>query len=64
MKITQIKVARARKIALRQYENTDVYVELTANVGEDEDPDKVFVDTMNKADEYLTLEVENVLESK
>jgi len=46
------------------FQNEDVYVELTSSVGEDEDPDKVFVDTMNKADEYLVLEVENVIETR
>lgn len=64
MKITEIKVARARKIALKQYENTDVYVEMTVSVGDNEDPDEVFVNTMNKCDEYLAMEVENVLENR
>lgn len=62
MAITQVKVARARKINLGNYETTDIFVEVTSSV--ENDPDQTFLDTVNKADEYLDAEVANIVKSK
>lgn len=62
MAITQVKVARARKINLGNYETSDVFVELTSTV--EGDVDQTFLDTVNKADEFLDAEVANVLKQK
>lgn len=62
MAITQVKVARARKINLGNYETTDVFVELTSTV--ESDVDQTFLDTVNKTDELLDAEVANIVKSK
>lgn len=64
MSITQVKVAKTRKINLGNYETTDVFVELTYEVKPYDEPDQVFVDTLNKANEYLDAEVANILKEK
>ena len=62
--ITQIKVAKARKINLGNYETSDSFVEITSEVRLSDDPDQVFLDTVNKANEYLDAEIANVLKER
>lgn len=57
MSITKITVGRTRKVNLGNFENADVYVELEATVGNSDDPDQVYVNLINKADEYLDAKV-------
>jgi hypothetical protein len=63
--INQIKVTRSRKINLGNYETADVFVELSSgNLNEKDDPDQVFVDLVNKINEYLDAEVNNVISER
>jgi hypothetical protein len=62
MKIEEIVVSRAQKVNIGNYQSSDVFVSLKSIVGPNENPDDVFAALIQKADEYLDIEVGMVKE--
>lgn len=59
-KITEVVVSRAQKINLGNYQSADAFVSVKSEVADNENPDEVFAMLVQKAEEYLEIEVARI----
>lgn len=60
MAIQEIVVSRAQKVNLGNYQSADAFVSVKQEVREGENPDEVFAQLLQKAEEYLSIEVDRI----
>lgn len=60
MKIEEIVVSKAQKVNIGNYQSVDAFVSLKAFVHEGENADETFAQLIQKADEYLEIQVDRI----